>query len=183
MKPKIKITNIGVEEINLSDSELINTIKKQNNLDTVNMRIVKRIVKEKRNNDKQLRRDGKEEGLIIMETNEETQELMLKKVKINIGWKKCPVFNHINIKRCFKCWGYYHISKNCTREETCYKCARNHNSTDCMATKKRYVNCMFKIRTYNLKINDEHDALSPECPTFKRAIQEEKRRTGWEGVK
>ena len=42
---------------------------------------------------------------------------------------------------------------------------------------------MFKIKTYNLKINDEHDALDPECPTFKRAIQEEKKRVGWEEAK
>lgn len=42
LKPKIKITNIDIEEMNLSDNEL-NTIKKQNNLHTVNMRIVKKI--------------------------------------------------------------------------------------------------------------------------------------------
>lgn len=42
------------------------------------------------------------------------------------------------------------------------------------------VNCMFKIKSYNLKIKDEHDALDPECPTYKRAIEEEKRRGGWE---
>lgn len=49
----------------------------------------------------------------------------------------------------------------------------------CMAAKKKCVNCMFKARAYNLKINDEHDALNPECPTFKRAVQEEKKRTRW----
>jgi len=47
-KPKIKIINIGLEEMNLDDNELINTIKKQNKIDVVNMRIVKRIVKEKK---------------------------------------------------------------------------------------------------------------------------------------
>jgi len=38
---------------------------------------------------------------------------------------------------------------------------------------------MFKTQTYNLKINDEHKALDPECPTYKRAIQEERKRAGW----
>lgn len=42
---------------------------------------------------------------------------------------------------------------------------------------------MFKIQTYNVKISDEHDALDPECPTYKRAIQEEKKRAGWEDNK
>ena len=177
LKPKIKIINIDVEELKLDDNELINTIKEQNEINAVNMQIVKRVVKEKRNN--QSERRGNEEGSIIMEVDEETHKLILKKPKLNIGWKKCPVFNHINVKRCFKCWGYYHIAKNCTREETCYKCAGNHNSIDCTATKKKCVNCMFKIRTYNLEISDEHDALSPECPTFKRALQKEKRRADW----
>ena len=29
-----------------------------------------------------------------------------------------------------------------------------------------------------MTINDEHDALDPECPTYKRAIKEEKRWMG-----
>jgi len=53
-------------------------------------------VKEKRNNHSERRRN--EEGSIIME-DEETHELILKKAKLNVGWKKCPVFNHINVKR------------------------------------------------------------------------------------
>jgi len=180
-RPKIKIINIGLEEMNLDDNELINTIKMQNKMGTVNIRIVKRMIKEKRN--KQPGKKGNEEGSIIIEADEETHKVILKKVKLNIGWKKCPVFNHINVKRCFKCWGYYHIAKNCTREETCFKCAGSHNSRDCTATKKKCVNCMFKNQTYNLRISDDHDALSPECPTFKRALQEEKRRAGWEDDK
>jgi len=36
---------------------------------------------------------------------------------------------------------------------------------------------MYKNKTYNLKINDEHDALSVECPI--RALEEEKKRTEW----
>lgn len=34
----------------------------------------------------------------------------------------------------------------------------------------------------HLKISDEHDALSPECSTYKRVI-EEKRRVGWDVIK
>ncbi|XP_029672801.1 uncharacterized protein LOC115241271 [Formica exsecta] len=181
MKPKIKIVNIGEEEMKLNDDNLIVTIKKQNKIDAKNeeihMRIVKKIVKS------QSGRRGKEEGSVIIEADEKTHEIMLSMGKLNVGWRKCLVFNHINIKRCFKCWGYYHIAKNCTRNETCHKCAKNHRAVECTATNKRCINCMFKIQTYNLRISDEHDALDPECPTFKRAIQEEKRRAGWEDTK
>jgi len=104
------------------------------------------------------RKSGKEESSTIIKTDEETYILILREEKLNIGWKKCLVFNHINVKRCFKYWEYYHIAKNCVRNETCHKCAGNHKA-DYTETKKRYVNCMFKIRTCNLKIN-EHDSQS-----------------------
>ncbi|XP_077277355.1 uncharacterized protein LOC143905676 [Temnothorax americanus] len=174
-KPKVKVININIEEMNLDDNKLISTIKKQNKIDTVNMRIVKRMVKVK--NDQ---RRGNEERSIIVKVDEETHKMILQKAKLNVGWRRCPAFDHISVKRCFKCWGYFHIAKNCKRKETCYKCAGNHNPRVCTATEKKFVNCMFKNRTYNFKINDDHEAISRECPTFIRALQQKKRRAGWE---
>lgn len=144
------------------------------------MRLVKRLLKKKNKDNSQSGSKGKEGGSVIIEVDEGTHNLMVKKEKLNIGWRKCPVFNYYSVKRCFKCWGYYHIAKNCTRDETCHKCAGKYKATECTLTKNKCVNCVFKIKTYNLKINDEHDALSPECPTYKRAIEEEKRRAGWD---
>lgn len=148
------------------------------------MRIIKRITKEKKNGNNQPRRTEKEEGSIIIEADEETHDGMLRKEKLNVGQRKCPAFNHINVKRCFKYIinGYYHIAKNCTRKVICHKCA-DHTAAECRETKKRCVNCMFKIRTYNLKISDKHDALS-ECPTFKESnAGGEEERGGWEDGK
>jgi len=113
------------------------------------MRIVKRLIKEKKNDDNQSRKREKEEDSVIIKTDEKTYELILSKEKLNVRWKKCPVFNHINVKRCFKCWGYFHIAKNCTRDETCHKCTGKHKAFECTKTKKRCVNCMFKIQAYN----------------------------------
>lgn len=178
--PKIKIVNVEEEELKLEDNELVCTIKKQNGIEEIEgrqMKIVKRIIKAA---NQEKRKRGTEEGSIILEVDEETHKELLNKGKLSVGWKKCPVYNHVNVKRCFKCWGYYHIAKNCTRKETCHKCAGNHKENECTVEKKKCVNCMFKNQAYNLKMNDEHDALDRECPTFKRAMQEEKRRAGWE---
>lgn len=182
-KPKIKVINVGEEEIQLDDVSLIDTIKKQNKIDEeAYMKIVKRIVKKRREDNTRAGGGRQVEGSVIMEVDEMTHEL-LRREKLNIGWRKCLVFDHYTVKRCFKCWGYYHIAKNCKREETCHKCAGNHKASDCKATKMRCVNCMHKIKKYNLKINGEHGALSRICPTFIRAVEEEKKRTGWESVK
>lgn len=179
-KPKIKIVNVGEDEMKMEEEELIHIIQKQNNMEGSCINIAKKIWKRKSNENRQQKNTGNEGGSIIIEADEESHGAMMKKEKLNIGWRKCLIYNHVNVKRCFKCWGYYHIAKNCKRDETCHKCAGKHKASECTGTRNKCINCMFKIKTYNLKINDEHDALSTECPTYKRAIEEEKRRVGWE---
>lgn len=179
-KPKLKIINISQEIMEMEDEEVVQTIRKQNNIEGAHIDVVKRILKKNRDTRQHGNRMN-ENGAIIVKADEQTHDLLLKREKLNIGWRKCPVFNHISVRRCFKCWGFYHIAKNCTREEACHKCAGKHKSSECKEKMNKCVNCMFKIKTYNLKINDEHDALSLECPIYKKAIEEERRRTGWEG--
>jgi len=119
IKPKLKIINIEEEEI-LKNEKLIDTIKK-NNIDEKEdsyIRIVKRFSSARRGGNMKARRGNRKEGSIILEVDEKTHELMLRKKKLNIGWKKCMVFNHYSVKRYFKCWGYYHLAKNCARQET-----------------------------------------------------------------
>lgn len=187
IKHKVKIINVGEEEMTLGDKELMDTIKKQNKIDIndgTQLRVVKRIVKGKGKDSSQTNRGGRGcEGSVIIEVDKETHEVVLQKEKLNIGWRKCRVFNHINVKRCFKCWGFYHSAKNCMRDEACYKCAGNHKASTCTVLEKKCVNCMLKNRTYNLKISDDHDAFNPECPTYKRVMEEEKRRAGWEDTR
>lgn len=179
LKPKVKIVNVEEDELKLTDEELVDTIKTQNGIGETEereMKIVKRLTKGREH---ERNRRGTVEGSIILEVDEATHEELLAKGKLSVGWRKCPVYNHVNVKRCFKCWGYYHIAKNCNREETCYKCAGKHNARECTVNKSKCVNCTFKNQTYNLKINVEHSALDRECPTYKRAMQEEKKRAGW----
>lgn len=140
IKPKIKIINVGEEEMKLNDKNLVHTIKKQNKIDGKKegfyIRVEKRIIREGREGDTRTRRGNNEEDSLILQVDEVIHELMRKKRKINIGWRNCLVFNHYNIRRCFKYWGYYHIAKNSTRQDTCHKCAGNHKTSECKATKK-----------------------------------------------
>lgn len=174
-KPKIKVVNIDEEEMKLENENLLNVIMKQNKIEDereeFHMRIIKKISRENT-------REREVNGSIIIELDDITHDSIMNRGKISVGWRKCRVFDCFSVKRCFKCWGYNHIAKNCMRQETCHKCAGEHKADECKAKKKRCVNCMHKIKAYNLKINDEHDALSRECPTYLRAIEQEKKRTG-----
>lgn len=182
VKPKLKIINVGEEEMKLEEGKIIATIRRQNAIDeeenNLYMRVVKKICSwDKEENRRTIR--GDREGILIVEVDERLHERMLKREKINVGWKKCRVFDHCNVKRCFKCWGYFHIAANCTRQEVCHTCAGNHKSNECKSSTKKCINCIYKNRTYNLKIDEEHDALNRECPTYVKALEEEKKRTGW----
>lgn len=76
-------------------------IMKQNGIDGKRegfyIRVVKRIVKERRNNNMRHRGEVRKESSLILEVDEVTHELMLKREKINIGWSKCLVFKYFSI--------------------------------------------------------------------------------------
>jgi len=103
-KPKLKVVNVGEEELKLNDVILIDTIKKQNKIDEeLYIKIVKRVIKGRSDNDTRAGDGRKEDGSLILEVEEMTHELLLSREKINIGWRKCLVFDHYSVKRCFKC--------------------------------------------------------------------------------
>ncbi|RLU18849.1 hypothetical protein DMN91_009207, partial [Ooceraea biroi] len=79
VKPKIKIVNVGEEEMALEEESLMNVIRKQNKIDGnregCHMRMIKKIVKEKRDDVKY--RKGGEIGSLILEVDEETHESLI----------------------------------------------------------------------------------------------------------
>ncbi|XP_046750286.1 uncharacterized protein LOC124413608 [Diprion similis] len=179
IRPKIKIVNVGEEELEMENDELIETIKIQNGLEEnerSKMKIVKKITKAR---EQTRSRGGQIEGSVILEVDEKTNENIISRGKLNVGWRKCPAYSHVNVKRCFRCWGYYHIAKNCKRDVTCTECAGNHNARECTSTQSKCINCIHKNQSFNLNINVEHSALDRDCPTYIRALQEEKKRAGW----
>lgn len=184
VEPKLKILNLDDEEINCDEDQIVDMLIRQNcqnhHLDEerrgFHSKILKKIIRGRQSGNNN---SAKRESTLIIEVDSATHEEMLNVGKLNIGWRKCRVINYVNVKRCYKCWGFYHIAKNCTRPITCSKCAGEHKDNDCKTKKGRCVNCMYKNKTYNLKINEEHSALSKECPIFKKLLEEEKKKTGW----
>jgi len=72
----------------LKNEELIDMIKKQNNIDGKEgsyIRVVKRFSIGRRGGNIKARRKNREEGSIILEVDEKTHELMLTRKKLNIG--------------------------------------------------------------------------------------------------
>lgn len=73
IKPKIKVVYVGEEEIQLHDISLIDTIKKQNKIDEeFYIKIVKRMVKDRSDDNICAAGGRKEDGSLILEVDEMT---------------------------------------------------------------------------------------------------------------
>ncbi|KMQ86554.1 hypothetical protein RF55_14429 [Lasius niger] len=164
----------------MDDQEIIETIRVQNELceesREIHMRILKKGIMIKKRNEQEGRR-SEEDGTLIIETDGETHKKLVENGKLNLGWRRCRVYDFVSVLRCFKCWGYNHMTKHCENHETCQFCAGRHNGKDCKSTEKRCINCMeWSIRHKNNKTKDDHGAMDKECPVYLRRIREEKGR-------
>lgn len=177
-KPKIKIIGVDPEDTEMTDELILNSIRVQNKLpgegEKCHLKILKRNSGERRQEETERRNSG----TLIIETDVETHKELQNRGIINLGWRKCRVYDFVSVLRCFKCWGFNHLAKYCKKEEVCQFCAGNHNGKDCNSTSKCCVNCMNKSKKYNnTSIQVNHDALDKACPTYVKRMKEEKSRS------
>lgn len=153
-EPKIIVT--GMYE-KLSSDEIICKLKSQNIiLEKSKLKVLS--INGKRKFSAILEIDSKSFNS-VMSTNDKT---------LNVGWAKCSVHEHLNIKRCFKCYGFNHIAKDCKRKKACKKCAGEHEYSECMSNEEKCVNCFYANRKFNLKLDINHAASSFNCKVFER---------------
>ncbi|GFW80737.1 nucleic-acid-binding protein from transposon X-element [Trichonephila clavipes] len=70
--------------------------------------------------------------MLSMESNEAHKKIF--KAVTSIGFVKCQVEalrEKYGPPQCFRCQGFFHSSKYCTRTPRCVKCAKNHLAKDC----------------------------------------------------
>lgn len=44
--------------------------------------------------------------ILIVEVDPETHKYFVERARMKVGWKNCPVYDHVNVTRCYKCWGF-----------------------------------------------------------------------------
>lgn len=107
---------------------------------------------------------------IILEVLPETRAQVMSAGHVYIGWRKCPVVDHVNIIRCFKCWRFNHFSKDCQNSVTCKKCASNHMLSDCKSESEKCINCISFNLKFKTKLCTDHPADSNGCEVFKQKL-------------
>lgn len=89
------------------------------------------------------------------------------------------MYDKINVKRCFKCWGFNHISNNCTNKICCPICSDEHSVHECKSVGKKCKNCVLSINKLNIDIDPCHDARDLSCPVYMKRLEKEKEKVAY----
>lgn len=172
VKRNPRVIIVGVEEdiINLEEENMKRALLEQNDLRNManDIKIIAKFMTK-----------NKKSGSIIIETEPTHFNTLLKMDKINLGWRKCKLYEYFNVRRCFKCLAYGHKAAECTQDVSCSKCAGNHNSNECNTESVMCINCVRASKKYKIKIDTEHNAFDKNCTCYKRAIEQATNKTNY----
>ncbi|XP_055842692.1 uncharacterized protein LOC129909640 [Episyrphus balteatus] len=102
--PRVQIFNLSEK---MDENELINCLKNQNEiLKDVNL-VCKAMWK----------KPNKNSYTAVIELDSKSFNEVMKAGKLSVGWDKCLVKESFYVKRCFKCLGFNHNSKDCKAEK------------------------------------------------------------------
>lgn len=93
--------------------------------------------------------------------------------RVRLEWQACKVYEDFNINRCFKCSGYNHSAKNCSRQSCCSKCSSTeHDVNDCEEDFKKCVNCLRENEVYHKSYDTGHCAYDfVNCGAYKNFLE------------
>lgn len=157
-KPRLRITNI---DENISNDQIIDELKKRNKeIESFDIKLIAVLNKSHR---------GNTFNDIVVEIDGTTHCKLLSIKKLYLPWRECIVFDHLYLKRCFKCCGYSHTSIDCKKQQICSRCGSNtHNYNNCTARTNTCINCKSSNDKYKTKLNVNHHAFSEHCAITQR---------------
>lgn len=163
--PQIKIVGISDDIVTMED--LFEKIRSQNEI----------IEQTSKFNLINIRKNNRGSNIAIIETDENTHDIIVRNGRLNIGWRRCQAFEFINVARCFRCQKYNHVAKYCDKNNRCGVCSEEHETAKCENnTIQVCANCSDAKKKYNVDIDVNHCAWDLECPVYKRNIESEKKK-------
>ena len=160
--PRLKI--IGLEQ-EMEQEELRKVILNQNKyIEDADLKII--VVKKM-----------KIKYMAIVEIDGENFLKIIEKGMLFINFTICPVFEYYDIHRCYKCTGYNHSSKNCTKNQVCMKCGiSSHEAPQCSTLKENLIcpNCNDANLKYNLGYFINHSPFDLNCQIYQNHVGKNK---------
>ena len=165
--PHIKITNITEK---YEHNKLVDLIIDQNNLTHDNVKIETKFIKENKKN-------SETTYTAFIEVELESFNILMEKKKIYIEWSCCPVFEDLNITRCYKCNSYNHKAINCTNDLSRATCSGKHESKSCKSNHVCCTNCKYSNLNYNTNYSIKHRTFDYKKCAYYRTIASKVKKT------
>lgn len=154
-KPRVKIPGYNQE---MTASEIEESIKSQNQF-RGDIKVV------------HIRKKRSGRNTVFCECSPDSfADLMLMK-RVFIGWERYPVYEDLDIPRCFHCQGYYHKKDACASTVVCIKCGGEHETRECSSQIKCCKNCIVANTRYKKNYDTNHEAMDVSCPVYKYHLQ------------
>ena len=87
--------------------------------------------------------------------------------KLRVGWVNCRIREKTEVRKCYRCWAFGHLARDCTgtdRTKCCLRCGEGgHKRATCKSAEARCVVC-----SDNAKRN--HPTGSFGCPAYQAAV-------------
>jgi hypothetical protein len=117
---------------------------------------------------------------IVLEIDPSTREAILGEGAVCLAWQRCKVYDHIHIRRCYKCSGYGHTASKCPKKQSCPKCSGDHTLRDCCESAELCVNCKeIASRPGSKNVDYHHTAMDRCCPVYRRIEDSIRERTNY----
>lgn len=87
--------------------------------------------------------------------------------KIYLGWEILPVYEEINVTKCFKCQQFHHKTGECKNKVVCVRCSEDHETKECQSQIKKCKNCENSNSKYKTNYDIHHTAVDWNCPSYK----------------
>lgn len=162
--PMLKIVGLEENIMKTDDDTFINNLCRQNSWEASNNSI--KITK------KFMTKQGY--GSFLLEVSPVVHKMILMNNSIKIGWKNYKVYNHVNVVRCFKCWGFNHFANKCNKPVICRLCAEKHSENECDKNVSKCINCVEWVKKFKSSgISVDHVATDWNCECYKQKMRQE----------
>lgn len=160
LNPSVVIPNISID---MKETEVVGAISGQNDFLSEGDEFKVKVLKKSRRGDALY---------TVLQCNGSCYQKLITAGKINIGYNKCPVYENLNLLRCYKCLQFNHMAKDCRRTEpVCSKCAGAHSSRVCSETNNKCTNCVFFNSRFSCNFDADHSALDKNCSVYKQKLE------------
>lgn len=159
LTPSVRIAGISND---LDETEVVEAIRDQNDFLTDGDEFRLKVLKKAGN--------GKS-SFAVLQCNGTCFRKLISAGRINLGFNRCSVFENFDLRRCFKCWRFNHLARDCEVDKVvCLKCAGPHLCKDCSEVDARCANCVYFNKEFKCNFDTGHEVVDRECPVYKQKL-------------